>query len=244
MACSVVRKNISAEEYTVRVSYGKKIEKSIQDELRKTFVIQDPTASEDMYDKVDGYIVSDNGTRTPLQIKYRETGEDVLFETAFLDRYENHALVPRDLSSLTLNGRDMIGKSAMYACLSKDGCSIWMCDTDTIKKRATAMATHLIQLFQSGSRTSYKDKDGEVRMTTDHATNRRKIMFFAKPSFFAFKTIRLGESLWKKNVSPPPVHIVSVVKPMSIVKPMSLSKQPSVNQTPSLLPATSVWGKK
>jgi hypothetical protein len=192
-----VRKNISENEYDDRVVYGKSIEKLILDKLSNQFTIAEATDEEDIYDKIDGYIVGKDDTYTPLQIKYRETGDDIIFEVAFMDKYnKKDTIVPREISSHTLNGRDMIGHSSVYACLSQDGCSIWMCETQAIKNKAKAMAMRLYEQFLSTKRTSYKDPYGEVRITTDRSTGIRKIMFFAKPSTFAKRTVTLHKSLW------------------------------------------------
>lgn len=194
---SPVRKNISADEYDNRVTYGKTIEKLILDELSKQFTIAEATDEEDLYDKIDGYIVVKDESYIPLQIKYRETGDDIIFEVTFLDKYnKNDQIVPREVSSHTLNGRDMIGYSSVYACLSQDGCSIWMCDTQAIKNKAKTMAMRLYEMYLATKRKSYRDDYGEVRITTDRSTGIRKIMFFAKPMTFAKRTITLSESIW------------------------------------------------
>ena len=233
---SIVRKNITAEEYDTRVTYGKTIEKYIQDELKKNdMVIQDPTEYEDMHDKIDGYIVNEQGLRIPLQIKYRETGDDIIFETTFLDKYDiHHRLTMRKLSpNMVMNGRDMIGQSSIYACLSKDSKSIWICDTNEIKACAKTMASRLIVMHLESGRLCYVDREGEIKITTDQSSKRRKIIFFANPETFANRTIHLSESLWTRKPLPSPK---TSPRQSTLVLPEVEHK--------SILPASAVWGKK
>jgi hypothetical protein len=235
-----IRKNITSEEYSTRVTYGKTIEKYILDELKKNdMVIQESSEYEDMHSKIDGYIVNEKGLRIPLQIKYRETGDDIIFETTFLDKYDiNHKLTTRRISpQMIMNGRDMIGLSSIYACLSQDGKSIWICDTNAIKACAKTMASRLIVMHLESGRTFYIDKEGEIKITTDQSSKRRKIMFFANPQTFANRTIVLSESLWTRKPLPSPKTSPKQNGSAStLVLPEIESK--------SILPASAVWGKK
>ena len=64
-----------------RVRHGKKIEEKIKEALRTIgkLTIEDPNNNEDLYCKIDAWLVGVNG-RVPIQIKYRESDEDILFE--------------------------------------------------------------------------------------------------------------------------------------------------------------------
>ena len=123
----------------------------------------------------------------PLQIKYRQTGDDILFEVSFMD----HAS-----QTMVWDGRDMIGKSSVYACLSNDGLVIWLCHTFQIKAKADALAKQLLTLYLKYNQTSLIAEKGEIKITQDRESGRRKMLFFAKPSMFSFDTIRLEKSIW------------------------------------------------
>ena len=181
------RKNISSKNYHIRVDYGKKVEKCIIEQLRFIgHTIIDSTEDEDKYDKIDGYIMIQQQIN-PLQIKYRQTGDDILFEVSFMD----HAS-----QTMVWDGRDMIGKSSVYACLSNDGLVIWLCHTFQIKAKADALAKQLLTLYLKYNQTSLIDEKGEIKITQDRESGRRKMLFFAKPSMFSFDTICLEKSIW------------------------------------------------
>lgn len=182
-----LRKNISSEQYGVRVTYGRKIESYIKEILiSHGYVIMDSTQKEDKYDKIDGYITIDNIIQ-PMQIKYRETGNDIVFEICFIDKNNQ---------GLHWNGRDMRGKSAIYICLSQKGDEIWICTTEQIKEKAKEMGSLLYQTYCTNGTRSIRNEYGEVKITVDHASKRTKMLFFAKPSQFACTTLTISP-LWK-----------------------------------------------
>jgi len=161
------------------------VEKCIVEQLRcNGHSIMESTEDEDKYDKIDGYLGIGN---EPLQVKYRQTGDDILFEISFMD----HAS-----SIMTWDGRDMIGKSTAYACLSHDGTVIWLCHTSDIKSKADTLAKRLLHLYLKYNQTSLMDEKGEIKITMDRESGRKKMLFFAKPSMFSFETIRLEKSIW------------------------------------------------
>ncbi len=94
-------------QYDQRVQYGKTVEQQILNGLIKCGLeVREPSAKEDMYDKIDGWWKLPQGD-IPIQIKYRDTGNDILFEV--MKDYQKG--VP---------GRDMIGKAVFYAVLNKN----------------------------------------------------------------------------------------------------------------------------
>jgi hypothetical protein len=94
-----------------RVRKGLAIEKQIANSLRKSgVVLEEPTNRQDIMQKVDRWIVKD-GVKTPLQIKYRESGEDILFEV-----FDTFAGWNNPKNKV---GRDMLGIAAKYAVLIK-----------------------------------------------------------------------------------------------------------------------------
>jgi hypothetical protein len=96
--------------YATRIEAGKVVEQKILDALRKLgHKIEPATASEDMHDKIDGWwIGKTNNQRYPLQIKFREGGDDIIFElVADLDRRRE--------------GRDLKSKAVLYIVANTRG---------------------------------------------------------------------------------------------------------------------------
>lgn len=87
-----------------RVKEGKKMEQQIIDSMKAHgFAVTNATAQEDQYQKIDGWLDGQS-----LQIKYRETGNDILFE------------VYKDWTK-GIEGRDLCGKADLYACVNRRG---------------------------------------------------------------------------------------------------------------------------
>lgn len=126
-----------------RVQYGKSIEKQIFDNLVGCGLkLREPTDRQDKYDKIDGWWETPSGEK-PIQIKYRDTGDDILFEV-MLD-YERG-----------IPGRDMVGKALYYAVLSRTG--------GTIVMVSVAEAKELITRAQEAADQEGFDERGNFRM--------------------------------------------------------------------------------
>lgn len=124
-----------------RVQYGKIIEKQIFDSLVQCGMkLREPSNQEDMYDKIDGWWETPSGEK-PIQIKYRDTGNDILFEV--MKDYRRG--VP---------GRDMVGKAEFYAVLSGG----------KIALVSVAEAKKLIKEMQSRAESEGFDHRGNYRM--------------------------------------------------------------------------------
>jgi hypothetical protein len=96
-----------------RVKAGKKMEQRIIDSMNSAGIIVTPaTAQEDMYQKIDGWLDGQS-----LQIKYRETGNDILFEV-YKDWIKG------------IEGRDLCGKADLYACVNLAGQGVIVRTTD------------------------------------------------------------------------------------------------------------------
>jgi len=126
-----------------RVQYGKSIEKQIFDSLVQCGMkLREPSTQEDKYDKVDGWWDTPSGEK-PIQIKYRDTGDDILFEV--MKDYRRG--VP---------GRDMVGKAEFYAVLSRVGGKIVLVSVAEAKK--------LIEEMRAGAEDEGFDQRGNYRM--------------------------------------------------------------------------------
>lgn len=109
-----------------RVAFGKLREAQIANALRDQIGldIRDATDFQDKHRKIDRWI-QEQGKRTPLQIKFRQKGDDLLFEV--YDKFFGF----NDRGNKV--GRDMIGDATMYAVLLSDGKTIKMVRTEPAK---------------------------------------------------------------------------------------------------------------
>ena len=151
------------QNFDQRVEYGKSIEKQIFDSLvRCGLKLRQPSNQEDMYDKIDGWWETPDGAK-PIQIKYRDTGDDILFE------------VMKDYR-LGVAGRDMIGKAEFYAVLNRGGKIVLV---------SVAEAKQLIEEMRSKAeqegfddRGNYKMGDAILRVRPDPRSQQEKLMAY------------------------------------------------------------------
>ena len=110
-----------------RVRIGQAREKQIAEALRDQagLPITDATADEDKDRKVDRWLDYPSG-RVALQIKYREVGQDLLFEV--YDKWFGWDDVNNKL------GRDMQGDAEQYAVLLSDRTTVVMVPTAIAKE--------------------------------------------------------------------------------------------------------------
>lgn len=169
-----IREALTADigNYNQRIAVGKVKEKAIVDQLRKYGVkIDDPTAQEDMYDKIDGWMYDVHGTKNSVQIKFRESGDDIIFE------------IIKDLD-LDRPGRDMISKAQLYLVVNRSGNGV-LIHTETVKKKAS----ELLKVVQSDlqkipSKTQWSGVGWEMKITQDRAHGQNKLMGYFNPKMF------------------------------------------------------------
>jgi len=171
--------NITADitNYNERVQTGKRIELLILNSLRSTGMKIDSASSfEDMRLKIDGWIINSDSTRHSLQIKYRETGDDIIFE--ILKDWDKR-----------VNGRDSVSNAEFYLVVDRKGCAklintseikLWalklreLATSDTLRypnKVAWVGKTHFVVSW-------------EMKITIDRASGNRKLMGYFNPSLF------------------------------------------------------------
>lgn len=163
--------NIS--NYEDRISAGKVVEKRIIDAFRQMgYNIEDPTPSEDKEDKIDGWLIDKSQHRIPLQIKFRETGDDILFELV------------RDLDK-GYPGRDLISKAALYLVVDRNG-KTRMYLTKPIKERAQKIVDVLVPMIKKDSGKGLWTGNGwEIRVQHDRAHGQRKLVAYFSPDLFS-----------------------------------------------------------
>lgn len=163
-----------------RVQFGKNIESKVIEALKRElgWEIEPPSAADDMYGKIDGWLVQ-AGHKVGIQVKYRDTGNDILFEVEKNDR----------------PGRDMKSQADLYACLNKSG--------NVIRIRLAAEAKRIAQemfkrLQVSGSKVVTTEK-GQIRYQTDpENASIEKVVAYINPDAFtgAKKDINLSSAIW------------------------------------------------
>jgi hypothetical protein len=167
-------------DYQGRVEAGKAVEKEILDVLRKAGVpIEEPTAEEDMVEKIDGWMIRD-GKRVSVQVKFREGGNDVIFE------------IVKDLDKGTI-GRDMASKAEFYVVMDTLNV-IRLFAVEQIKAMAKLVRDHVLgELKTFPDKTNWgSDSACSVKITIDKRHGNRKMIAFFNPKMLK----SLGE--WHK----------------------------------------------
>jgi hypothetical protein len=160
--------NIS--NYDDRISAGKVVESRILNALRQLgYTIENPSSSEDQNDKIDGWWIGKTGSRVPLQVKFRETGDDILFELV------------KDLDK-GIPGRDIISNAALYLVVDRSG-KTRLFLTKPIKDQAQKIVDVLLPVIRRDSGKSFWSGHGwEVRVQHDRAHGQRKLVAYFDPS--------------------------------------------------------------
>jgi hypothetical protein len=97
------------QSYGARVAQGKGVEDQIYQHLSQNGMrLFKPKPEEDMHSKIDAWWSQPDGAAKGIQIKYRDTGDDVLFEV--WKDYKNR-----------IPGRDMVSKAEYYAVKDRAG---------------------------------------------------------------------------------------------------------------------------
>jgi hypothetical protein len=176
---------ISTLDSADRVRIGVKRENEIAEALRDQagLDIRDASADEDKgYQKIDRWLVQD-GQRHGMQIKFRQTGSDILFEV--FDTFHGFGDVKNK------KGRDMIGRAEYYTVLASDQRTAYVVPV-AVAHEIINDAMNMIQEFgwtleQRGGSVFKWFKNGhkiEIRLTTDPKDGRPKIVAFIPPGVF------------------------------------------------------------
>ena len=167
-----------------RVRYGRTREAQIAYALREQvgLPILAATEYEDKHCKVDRWIAYPN-KRVALQIKYREVGEDLLFEV--YDTWYDFSHPQNQL------GRDMFGDAEQYAVLLSDRETVVIVPTRRAKELLVDMverAEHCgFNYVTEFSRTlNYFENNIRMQLKVQHdpADNRQKMVAYIPASLF------------------------------------------------------------
>ena len=184
-----------------RVSYGKKIESKIIRTLEEKYgwKINPVSLNQDKFDKIDGMVVKTDvslpiSLPSPVQIKYRDTGNDLLLEvirTVNFQKFYDKSVPVDDL----LNGRDMKGIAKIYASLDKDGKTIRVRLADEAKQIAKILVEKLRE-----TRSKFAESNGsQIRFVNDPHTKQNKINAFISPQSFSWKKDYTIPDMWDQE---------------------------------------------
>jgi hypothetical protein len=156
------------KSYHDRVAAGKAEEKNILNVLRSRGIkIDDPSPSEDMYDKIDGWMEF-NGKKVAIQVKFRESGDDVIFE------------IVKDIDR-KIPGRDMVSKADYYLIRNRRGV-IQLFSVDELKKKAQVVQDFILSdLAKSPQKDSWGGDIVQVKLRVDKAHGNRKLIAYFNP---------------------------------------------------------------
>jgi hypothetical protein len=161
-----------------RVVAGLDLEQRVVNALRdRGESIEPAELNQDKYDKIDGWWIRNN-QRLPVQVKVRESGDDILYELmADLDR--------------NVEGRDLISRAKLYLVMDTRG-KTRLFETGPIKDTAERMLNVIMMDLRKNPNKSYwggvRGEDGhpkwEARVQHDRADNHRKLVAYFNPSLF------------------------------------------------------------
>jgi hypothetical protein len=182
-----------------RVKSGKEQEARILQAMIREhgWNINSASASQDKFDKIDGFLLSAPepppiSLPAPIQIKYRDTGDDLLMEVVW--EFRNQQV---NLDQL-LTGRDMKGLAKIYLCLNKIGTLARV----RLADEAKSFAKKLLEGLLLSGKKIYSIGKSQIRITEDPENRRPKINAYIDPndSFFSWKKDYPIMDLWSEPV--------------------------------------------
>jgi hypothetical protein len=169
------------------VKHGVQREAQIANALRQQAGIPllEATGDEDKIQKVDRWVNYPTG-RVALQIKYRESGKDLLFEV-----YDKFFGWDHPNNKL---GRDMFGDATEYAVLLRDRKTVVLVPTASAKKVINTMVevaqrdgwTH--SRYWGGATLNYRvfGVNLELKVQNDPGDGRQKMVAYIPADYFRF----------------------------------------------------------
>jgi hypothetical protein len=191
------------QKFRDRVNFGKDIEKKVMEALINMYGwdIDPSTDSQDMHEKVDGWIMHTDdkmgimSEMTPLQVKYRDTGNDLLMEV--IKKWSPDMLDIPCESCCT--GRDMKGLATIYAVLNQDGRIIRMRKTHEARTLTMHLLRRLFESHKSNPKKKCITLDGsQIRFTKDPSSHTSKVIAYLNPESFQWKVdYKLDKPIWE-----------------------------------------------
>jgi hypothetical protein len=172
---------LATQDYRDRVKQGRKIEQEIIETMRQNGMkISNPSSNDDIFKKVDAWFNKD-GERIGIQIKFRETGSDLLFEV--YDKFFGF----NDPNNKI--GRDLQGDAKLYAV--KLNSQIVMVDkakaVDAINEMIDEARCNGWSESNSCTKTLYYELDNQelqLKLQHDPSDGRKKMVAYIPKEFF------------------------------------------------------------
>lgn len=237
-AMSAQRAANMSQDINSRVKFGKGAEAKILNALREQhgWVIAGATNEQDMYGKIDGIVRKADQQipielPAPIQVKYRDSGDDILLEVVWKLTDPN-----APVESL-LTGRDMVGKSTLYACANQAGTLIRVRSAQEAKQ----IARGLLEKLLASKRSVYTDGSNQIRIVNDPRDQRTKVNAFINPNSFSWKADYPVESIWaepepeqspKMTIQEPALQL-----PQGITPSMAQAVAAAVQMGQAIMPA-------
>ena len=163
---------LNGESYQERVAHGKEGERNILDVIRKSGIhITEPTAEQDIHEKIDGWM-DWKGKQVAVQVKFRESGDDVLFE------------VLKDIDKGTV-GRDMRCKAEYYLVRNRCG-KIRMYLVEELKAKVATFQDLVLGEIRKNTGVTTWGRTGSpivVKIVFDRCHGNRKLIAYFNPSY-------------------------------------------------------------
>lgn len=148
-------------ERNEQVKAGIEREKHITNALQSQYglIFQQATEVEDKERKIDRWLI-EGSKRTPVQIKYRESGDDLLVEV-----YSKWYGWGSEYNKI---GRDMIGSAQLYLVLRKDKRTVVIVDSNVLKKIVNEMLEVAEGLKWENKVFNHFKVSGQVQLRVQH----------------------------------------------------------------------------
>jgi hypothetical protein len=159
------------QNYNARVDYGKGVEDEIFQHLRTNGMnLSKPRANQDKFDKIDAWWNQGKHSH-PVQIKYRDTGDDILFEV-----YKDY--------QRKVPGRDMISRAKYYAVRNQAGeVNVFAVeDIKTIVNQMLNGLQHQGWSFRKDYVMNLPGGRGMLKLRPDPASGVEKVVAFIPPA--------------------------------------------------------------
>ena len=160
------------QNYSQRIHAGKQVEHRILASLRKMgHKIENPTADEDKYDKIDGWWIDKHLKKYPVQVKFRQSGDDILFELI------------KDIDK-KIEGRHMLSKAVLYLVADSSG-KTRLLPTSQIKKKASELLNIALKdMDEQPFKTRWSGAGWQMNLQIDRAGGQRKLVAYFDPKLF------------------------------------------------------------
>lgn len=199
-----------------RVKSGKRQEARILNSMTTEhgWNIKQVSESQDKFDKIDGVLVHSPepipvSFPCPIQIKYRDTGDDLLMEVVW--EFKNQYNSPIEQ---LLTGRDMKGSAKLYLCLNKLGTIVRV----RLAEEAKNLAKSLLDGLLKSRKRFFNIGKSQIRITEDPESKRTKINAYIDPNdpSFSWKKDYPVMNLWQPEVQEPIKQDPSQILPRDV----------------------------